>query len=667
MRIGMFADSYLPDINGVVTSIVTLKRALENDGHDVFVITTHPSLIHTSYEDRILRLPGIEIKQMYGYVATAPLHFKAYNIVKEMKLDIIHVHTEFGAGIFGHFCGKMLKLPIVSTYHTTYEDYTHYVNVFNSKTIDVFAKKTIERISRLYGSSCEAIIAPSQKTKDMLLRYNIQRPIFIVPTGLDLERFDPHLSDEATLKEIRALTRASDDDKIILFVGRIAKEKSIDFVIDGFRYIKDKELPVRFLIVGGGPEMDALVEKVASHKLQDIITFVGKKPAEQVPAFYHASDAFVSASLTETQGMTYIEALASQLPVFARPDDVLTGLIEEGKTGYFFRSPQEFAQRVEEWLNIDPQRQMQMRQDARKQVDIYDMRSFAKAIASVYQTAIERYTNTYRIESVMIKDEIAEISASNRTDRYVVTMLADVCMARELVKGKMVSEKTWDDYRDDEKVAKAYQAAIRKLAVKDRTKKEIFDFLNENTDCTIVQINAVIDHLLQRGYIDDLRYTHTMILNLRALLMGKIRIIKTLKEKGIDEKYIQDAFQTESEENELNLAIRWAEKVQPTIGGRSLIAKKQKIRQKLLYQGYDSATADQAMTFLSFENEIVEEKKNLFKAALKAANRLRRKFTNQKELRMAIKKALATQGFKFSDINEVVEEMELENESKDSE
>ena len=179
MRIGMFADSYLPDINGVVTSIVTLKRALENDGHDVFVITTHPSLIHTSYEDRILRLPGIEIKQMYGYVATAPLHFKAYNIVKEMKLDIIHVHTEFGAGIFGHFCGKMLKLPIVSTYHTTYEDYTHYVNVFNSKTIDVFAKKTIERISRLYGSSCEAIIAPSQKTKDMLLRYNIQRPIFI--------------------------------------------------------------------------------------------------------------------------------------------------------------------------------------------------------------------------------------------------------------------------------------------------------------------------------------------------------------------------------------------------------------------------------------------------------------------------------------------------------
>ena len=666
MRIGMFADSYLPDVNGVVTSIVTLKRALENDGHDVFVITTHPSLISTSFEDRILRLPGIEIKKMYGYVATSPLHFKAYNIVKEMKLDIIHVHTEFGAGIFGHFCGKMLRLPIVSTYHTTYEDYTHYVNIFNSKTVDVFAKKTIERISRLYGASCEAIIAPSQKTKDMLLRYNIQRPIFIVPTGLDLERFDRHLTNDDRINEIRAMVNVKENEKVILFVGRIAKEKSIDFVIDGFRYIKEKELPVKFLIVGGGPETEPLLEKVKFLNLQDTVVFVGKKPAEQVPAFYHASDAFVSASLTETQGMTYIEALASQLPVFARPDDVLIGLIEEGKTGYFFRSPQEFAQRVEDWLTVNEEKRSQMRLDARKQVDVYDMRSFSKAISAVYQSAIERYTNTYRIESVMIKDEIAEISASNRTEKFTVTMLSDVCLARELVKGKMISEKTWDDYRDNEKVAKAYQAAIRKLAVKDRTEKEIFDFLNENTDCTIVQIHAVIDHLRQRGYIDDLRYTHAMVLNLRSLLIGKNRIVKTLKEKGIDAALIDEAFMSDSEESELNLAIRWAEKIQPAIKGRSLIAKKQKIRQKLLTQGYDSSTAEQAMTFLSFENEIVVEKQNLFKAALKAANRLRRKFTDQKELRMAIKKALATQGFKFSDINEVVEEMELENESKDS-
>lgn len=667
MRIGMFGDSYLPDVNGVVTSIVTLKRALENDGHDVFIITTHPSLIHTSYEDRILRLPGIEVKQMYGYVATSPLHFKAFGIVKEMKLDIIHVHTEFGAGLFGHFCGKMLKLPIVSTYHTTYEDYTHYVNVFNSKTVDAIAKKSIERISRLYGASCEAIIAPSQKTKDMLIRYNIQRPIFVVPTGLDLERFDPHLSDSVRLKEIRDQVGVKEHEKIILFVGRLAKEKSIDFVIDGFRYIKEMELPVKFLIVGGGPEMDALVEKTETLGLGDTIVFVGKKPADQVPAYYHASDAFVSASLTETQGMTYIEALASQLPVFARPDEVLTGLIEEGKTGYFFRSPQEFAQRVQQWLAVDEPVRIQMRMDARRQVDVYDMRTFAKAVISVYQNAISRYANTYRIESVTMKDELAEITAINRTEKFTLMMLSDVCIAKELVKGKMVSEKTWDQYRDEEKVAKAYQAAIRKLAVKDRTKKEMFDFLNENTDCTLVQINAVLNHLGERGYIDDGHYTNSMILNLRALLMGKSRIIKTLKDKGIDENLITEALALESADAELNLAIRWAEKVQPTIGGRSLIAKKQKIRQKLLHQGFDLSTTDQAMTFLSFEDELVQEKQNLFRAALKAANRLRRRFSSQKELRLAIKKALASQGFKFSDINEVVEEMELEHEPKDSE
>jgi 1,2-diacylglycerol 3-alpha-glucosyltransferase len=452
-----------------------------------------------------------------------------------------------------------------------------------------------------------------------------------------------------------------------LFVGRIAKEKSIDFVIDGFRYVKEMGLPVKFLVVGGGPETDALVEKTESLNLSDRIVFVGKKPADQVPAYYHASDAFVSASLTETQGMTYIEALASQLPVFARPDEVLTGLIEEEKTGYFFRSPQEFAQRVQQWLSIEEDKRIQMRVDARRQVDVYDMRTFSKAVSAVYEHAIQRYTNTYRIESVTIKDELAEITAFNRTDKYTVTMLSDVCIAKELVKGKMVSEKTWDEYLDDQRVAKAYQAAIRKLAVKDRTKREMFNFLNENTDCTLVQIDAVLNHLSERGYIDDLRYTHSMILNLRALLMGKNRIIKTLKDKGIDETLILDAFTSESEDTELNLAIRWAEKVQPAIGGRSLMAKKQKIRQKLLLQGFDTSTADQAMTFLSFEDELALEKKTLFQAAIKAANRLRKKFTNPKELRLAIKKALASQGFKFSDINEVVEEMELEHEPKDSE
>lgn len=176
MRIGLFADTYTPEINGVVSSIVTLQEGLQELGHEVFVITTHAKLISTKFENNVLRLPGIEIKSLYGYVLTTPAHFSAFNIVKSMNLDVIHVHTEFGVGIFGHIMGSMLKLPIVSTYHTTYEDYTHYVNIFNSKTIESLAKKTVMKLSRLYGSHCMAIISPSDKTKEMLERYQIQTP-----------------------------------------------------------------------------------------------------------------------------------------------------------------------------------------------------------------------------------------------------------------------------------------------------------------------------------------------------------------------------------------------------------------------------------------------------------------------------------------------------------
>lgn len=145
---------------------------------------------------------------------------------------------------------------------------------------------------------------------------------------------------------------ASPDELLIIFVGRIAKEKSIDFVIDGFTYLKEAHVPVHFAIIGGGPEQEALEDHVRELGLESMITFAGKKPADQIPSYYHCADAFVSASLTETQGMTYIEALASELPVFARPDEVLEDLVLEGETGFLFKKPQQFAEKVQRFLAL---------------------------------------------------------------------------------------------------------------------------------------------------------------------------------------------------------------------------------------------------------------------------------------------------------------------------
>ena len=160
MRIGMFTDAYTPDINGVVSSIVTLKTALEKAGHEVFVVTTKSSASKDIVDDHVLRLAGIELDSFYGYVLTSPIHLSALEKIRKMNLDVIHVHTEFGVGIFARVVSNVLSIPLVSTYHTMYEDYTHYVNIFNLKSVDKVAKRAVYSLSKLYGEKCTALICP---------------------------------------------------------------------------------------------------------------------------------------------------------------------------------------------------------------------------------------------------------------------------------------------------------------------------------------------------------------------------------------------------------------------------------------------------------------------------------------------------------------------------
>lgn len=141
MRIGLFSDTYLPDINGVVSSIVTLQKELEKNGHEVFVIANHKGLLHSKREGNVLRLPGFELKWLYGYILSTPYHFSAKDDIKAMNLDLIHVHTEFGIGIFARIVAKDLGIPLVCTYHTMYEDYTHYINKFDIEGIDKVGKR----------------------------------------------------------------------------------------------------------------------------------------------------------------------------------------------------------------------------------------------------------------------------------------------------------------------------------------------------------------------------------------------------------------------------------------------------------------------------------------------------------------------------------------------
>jgi len=661
MRIGLFTDTYSPDINGVVSSIVTLQKALENLGHDVFVVTNQPKVFNTSYENNVLRLPGIELKSMYGYTMSSPLHVRALRQIKDMRLDIIHAHTEFGIGLFSRIVAKRLDIPLVSTYHTTYEDYTHYINPLHMRTVERFARISVSKLSKLYGSSCQAMIAPSEKTKEMLLGYGITREIYVIPTGLNLSRFDKKRSTLASIKALRARYDISENTFLILYVGRLAKEKSIDYVIDGFSELDLDHTDVKLMIVGGGPDGDNLEHHVKALHIEDKVIFTGKIPAEEVPFYYHAANAFVSASLTETQGMTFIEALAAECPLFARPDDVLTDLVIEDTTGYYFRSTHEFAQKIIHHLTKNESERDEMCRNAKNQVRIYDDREFGKAVENVYQKTVHNFKHSVFLKTIKFKQDIAECTFELAEGPLKVAVSMESYVKKGLRRLSMVDQKIFDELLEDEKVVLAYQSCIRKISMKDRTRKEMYDYLTQKTELNIKQINALIEHLEDRKYIDDARYANSAVSNLSSLLQGKQRIIRTLKQKGIPHDLIDAALQMDNEETEIKNALRYAEKIMPGIKDISLKMKQQKISIKLLTQGYDYSVIDIVMKSLNFSEDERNQLSNCQKATAKAVKRYAAKYSGN-ALRNHVFDYLTQKGFEVDDINAVFSEMEWTNE-----
>ena len=203
MRIGLFTDTYPPYINGVSTSVCMLKHALEKKGHQVFVVTVNNNSLKYSFEDdnTVIRIPGIPVG-IYDYRLTGVYPLRAINIVKKWKLDVIHSHTEFGIGTFARIIAKQLDIPLVHTYHTMYEDYVHYIThgYFNKSS-----KKIVEYLTLFYcDKTANELIVPTKKTYDLFKeKYDVDRNVHIIPTGIEIERFYKENVDHKKVTELK--------------------------------------------------------------------------------------------------------------------------------------------------------------------------------------------------------------------------------------------------------------------------------------------------------------------------------------------------------------------------------------------------------------------------------------------------------------------------------
>ncbi len=405
MRIGLFTDTYPPFINGVSTSVLMLKQGLEKLGHEVYVVTVNDESFSYKEEDGILKIPSFPIGLM-NFRQTGIYPIKAFNIIKKWKLDIIHSHTEFSIGTFARLISKQLNIPLVHTYHTMYEEYIYYITkgYFNSAS-----KKLVEYLTLfLCDKTIDELIVPTEKTKELFKdKYKVKRDVYVIPSGIDTTRFYKENIDKNEIINLKKDLGLKKTDFIVLYVGRIAKEKSIDFLINNFNSVLKRIPKAKMIIVGDGPDIKDLIDLTRKKGLENKIIFTGKAPWTDVPKYYSLCDLFVTASKTETQGLTVMEAMGASKPVVAIRDESFELMITDKKDGLFFDDEKSYVDMIYEVYKNKKLRD-EISFNARLTADKYSPYNYAKNVLKVYEKVISKDTNVvkkvvHNVKNIFIK------------------------------------------------------------------------------------------------------------------------------------------------------------------------------------------------------------------------------------------------------------------------
>jgi 1,2-diacylglycerol 3-alpha-glucosyltransferase len=393
MRIGIFTDTYPPYINGVSTSIAMLEKGLKALGHEVYIVTVNPENMQYKYENdaHIIRIPGIPIG-IYDYRLTGIYPLRAINKIKKWNLDIIHSHTEFGVGTFARIVAKQYNIPLVHTYHTMYEDYVYYIT---KGYFDRSSKKVVEYLTKFYcDKTARELIVPSKKTYNMFKeKYKFDKDIHIVPTGIDIDRFKKEKIDKKELEKLKKELGIKKEDFVILFVGRIAKEKNIDLLLNCHGKILKKHKNVKLVIVGSGPDYEHYIDMSKKLKINNNVIFTSSIPWEDIPIYYGLADVFTTASNTETQGLTLIEAMAGSIPVVCLKDKSFEDILIDDKNGKYFTDEKEYIDNMI-YLIENPDIRKSMCEQARITSEMHSIEFFAKSILEVYKIATQSNKKT---------------------------------------------------------------------------------------------------------------------------------------------------------------------------------------------------------------------------------------------------------------------------------
>lgn len=388
MKIAIFCEYYIPFVSGVVSHIQTLRHGLEAAGHEVLIVTLDPKARHHYVKDNVLYCPAIPLKKVYGYGVANPLNLVRLRFIRNFNPDVIHLHTEFTMGLFALYCGKKLKKPVVYTLHTMYDDYVFYVF---PKNMERMAKPIAHAYIRKVASGATEVIGPSLKVVNYLHNCGVTRHINIVPNTVDLSEFISTNVSPKTIAKVKEKLSIKEDDICLVFVGRLGKEKSIDVLIDYFASEFKDNSRFKLFVIGDGPEKDSLSEQVHRLNMDKQVFLLGRVDHSEIPRYFHACNLFATASLTEMNSISLLEATASGLYAVHRLDIYNRDQIHSGVNGEVFTTVQQFGDIVRQYAALSPAEKLQRKADVTAYACRYGEKEFTESILNVYERAIDRY------------------------------------------------------------------------------------------------------------------------------------------------------------------------------------------------------------------------------------------------------------------------------------